>query len=191
MKKTISLILVLALGLASVSLATEGIWTTKSPMPTARWELSTSVVDGRIYVIGGSPSYPFSAVFTMEVYEPATDSWTQKGDVPCASSTSFASVVDGKIYAFGGYVCRRSYEYDPVTDTWTQKADMPTYRVALSGSTLDGKIYAIGGQKPRVWPPWKPMTRRRILGQQNPTCRRQGGFLAPAWWMGRSMPSGV
>jgi hypothetical protein len=106
------------------------------------------VVDGKIYVIGGSPSLWFTPVFTMEVYEPATDSWTQKGDVPCASSTSFASVVDGKIYAFGGYVCSwRVHEYDPVTDTWIQKADMPTYRVALFGSVLDGKIYAIGGHQ--------------------------------------------
>ncbi len=123
-------------------------WTTKSEMPTARGWHSAGMVDGKIYVIGGSPRLPFGPVFTMEVYEPATDSWTQKGDVPCASSTSFASVVDEKIYAFGGYVCgRRVNEYDPVTDIWTQKADMPTYRVALFGSVLDGKIYAIGGHQ--------------------------------------------
>ena len=123
-------------------------WTTKSEMPTARGWHSAGVVDGKIYVIGGSPSLWFTPVFTMEVYEPATDSWTQMGDVPCAMSTSFASVVDGKIYTFGGYVCsRRVDEYDPVTDTWTQKADMPTYRVALFGSVLDGKIYAIGGHQ--------------------------------------------
>jgi len=123
-------------------------WTTKSEMPTARGWHSAGVVDGKIYVIGGSPSLWFTPVFTMEVYEPATDSWTQKGNVPCAMSTSFASVVDGKIYSFGGYVCgRRVDEYDPVTDTWTQKAYMPTYRVALFGSVLDGKIYAIGGHQ--------------------------------------------
>jgi N-acetylneuraminic acid mutarotase len=123
-------------------------WTTKSEMPTARGWHSAGVVDGKIYVIGGSPSLWFTPVYTMEVYEPATDSWTRKGNVPCASSTSFASVVDGKIYAFGGYVCGwRVYEYDPVTDTWTRKADMPTYRVALFGSMLDGKIYAIGGHQ--------------------------------------------
>ncbi len=37
MKKTISLVLVLALGLASVSLAAEDTWTQKADMPTARF----------------------------------------------------------------------------------------------------------------------------------------------------------
>ncbi|MBA7471557.1 N-acetylneuraminate epimerase [subsurface metagenome] len=121
-------------------------WTTKSEMPTARGFHSASVVDGRIYVIGGSPSIPFSGILALEVYEPATDTWTRKGDIPRASITSSTSVVDGKIYDIGGEGSgRRVEEYDPVTDTWTQKADMPTHRTDLSTSVLDGKIYAIGG----------------------------------------------
>ncbi len=126
-------------------------WATKSEMPTARGYHSANVVDGRIYVIGGSRWAPGSgSILTVEVYEPTTDTWTQEGDMPASRSAGFTSVVDGKIYGFGGYGRRRVDEYDPVTDTWTEKANMPTYRTALSTSTLDGKIYAIGGYVPGV-----------------------------------------
>ncbi len=128
-------------------------WTTKSEMPTARGYHSANVVDGKIYVIGGSPRAPFQggSILTVEVYAPATDTWTQNGDMPASRRAGFTSVVDGKIYGFGGYASRRrGDEYDPVTDTWTEKADMPTYRHALSTSVLYGKIYAIGGYVPGV-----------------------------------------
>ncbi len=123
-------------------------WTTKSEMPTARGYHSANVLDGKIYVIGGSSSTPSggTANLAVEVYEPATDSWTQKGDIPARRGAGFTSVVDGKIYAFGGYGgLGKVHEYDPVTDAWTQKANMPTRRCGLSTSVLDGKIYAIGG----------------------------------------------
>ncbi len=128
-------------------------WTTKSPMPTSRGFHSANVVDGRIYVIGGSPRGPDqSLVRTVEVYDPTTDTWTTKGDMPRGIGAGFSSEVDGKIYVFGGYGgARRVDEYDPATDTWTRKSDMPTSsRIALSTSALDGKIYAIGGYVPGV-----------------------------------------
>lgn len=129
-------------------------WTTKSPMSTSRGFHSANVVDGRIYVIGGSRgSGPdASHVRTVEVYDPTTDTWTTKGDMPRAIGAGFSSEVDGKIYVFGGYGgARRVDEYDPATDTWTRKSDMPTSsRHALSTSALDGKIYTIGGYVPGV-----------------------------------------
>ena len=42
------------LGLAAMSLAAEGTWTKKADMPTPRWALSASVVNGKIYAIGGT-----------------------------------------------------------------------------------------------------------------------------------------
>ncbi|MHC4540619.1 MAG: hypothetical protein ACYS74_12685 [Planctomycetota bacterium] len=47
-------ILVLVLGLAAVSLGAADTWTQKADMPTARLGLATSVVDAKIYAIGGS-----------------------------------------------------------------------------------------------------------------------------------------
>ncbi|MHC4173265.1 MAG: Kelch repeat-containing protein [Planctomycetota bacterium] len=152
MKKTISLILLLALGLASVSLAAEGTWTQKTDMPTPRYLLSASAVNGKIYAIGGVSSEPsLEGLSTVEEYDPATDTWARKADMPTARVALSTSVVSGKIYAIGGnpsvYWSGLSIVevYDPATDTWTPKADMPTGRSLLSTCVVDGKIYAIGG----------------------------------------------
>jgi len=69
MKEKITVVLVLALGLVSGSYSAEGIWITKADMPTGRWELSTCVLDEKIYAIGGAgPVY--QALGTVEVYDP-------------------------------------------------------------------------------------------------------------------------
>jgi N-acetylneuraminic acid mutarotase len=129
-------------------------WTTKSEMPTARVCHHASVVDGRIYVIGGSDaSTPDdrSHVRTVEVYDPATDTWTREGEMQASRAAGFSSVVDGKIYVIGGYGGpQRSDEYDASTDTWTTRSEMPSARRSLSTSALDGKIYAFGGYVPDV-----------------------------------------
>jgi len=108
MKKTITLVLVLALGLVTMSLAAEDTWTTKADMPTARWGLSTSVVNGKIYAIGGQYETYFSAFSTVEVYDPATDTWSRAASMPTERVGLATSVVNGRIYAIGG-VSRGSY----------------------------------------------------------------------------------
>jgi N-acetylneuraminic acid mutarotase len=99
------LMLIGLLGLASISLAAEDTWTTKGDMPTARFSLSTSMVNGKIYAIGGDlrgRGAPLSTS-TVEEYDPATDTWTARADMPTARWGLSASVVNGKIYAIGGY----------------------------------------------------------------------------------------
>ena len=140
-------------------------WTQKAEMPTARSAFSTCVVDGKIFVIGGSAQlewgeYGDMSLSTVEMYDPETDIWEGKANMPTVRSDVSVSVVDGKIYAIGGSKMKkiqvprgfrtRSEElptvemYDPATDTWTQKADMPTPRKTKT-CVVDGKIYAIGG----------------------------------------------
>ena len=98
MHKAISLVLVLVLGIASVSPATEGTWTSKANMPTARIYLSTSVVNGKIYAIGGGSSSEVG-VSIVEEYDPTTDTLITKSPMPTRRWGFGTSVVDGKIYA--------------------------------------------------------------------------------------------
>ncbi len=140
-------------GRAAVTLGGEHTWIRKADIPTARQLHSASVVDGKIYAIGGATSEPNpQAVKPVEVYDPITDSWTQKADIPTGRAVLATSVVNGKIYAIGGagtnYAGLPTLEvYDPATDTWTRKADMPSPRAALSASAVNGKIYVIGGAR--------------------------------------------
>ncbi|MHC4500953.1 MAG: Kelch repeat-containing protein [Planctomycetota bacterium] len=151
MKKTILFALVLVLGLTTMSLAAEYNWAQKADMPTARFVHSASVVDGKIYVIGGMTSEPDSVgVWPMEVYDPIADSWVQGEHIPTGGIAMATAVVNGKIYVTGGYagsgvLISAVQEYNPATDTWTRKADLPTPRFQHAASVVDGKMYAIGG----------------------------------------------
>ena len=133
-------------GTSSLSLGAQDVWMQKADMPTGRLWHTSSVVDGKIYAIGGRATETL-----MTEYEPLTDTWTTKAPMPTARFCHSTSVVDGKIYAIGGvravYTSPLSIveEYDPVTDTWTTKAPMPTARHTHASAVVDGKIYVIGG----------------------------------------------
>ncbi len=130
-------------------------WTTKAPMPTARWGHAAGVVNGKIYIISGAKGWgtgaPIDVYEITEVYDPITDTWTTKASIPTPRYNLSCRVVNEKIYAIGGSSDQAPFsistveEYNPATDTWTTKASMPTARFVLSTGTVNGKIYAIGG----------------------------------------------
>ncbi|MFC1717757.1 Kelch repeat-containing protein [Candidatus Poribacteria bacterium] len=129
-----------------------GTWTEKADMPTARMELSASVVDGIIYAIGGEARWGGNApLSTVEAYDPATDNWTPKAGMLTARSWSNTAVVDGKIYAIGGDTSGNNQgssvveEYNPATDTWERKTNMQAAKGNMATCVLDGKVYVIGG----------------------------------------------
>jgi N-acetylneuraminic acid mutarotase len=150
MKKTISLVLLLALGLTSASLGVGDTWTQKADIPTPRFA-PASVVNGKIYVMGGFVRAYSPRLSTVEEYDPARDTWTTKAPMLAARSGFSSSVVNGKIYTIGGGTngggagVSTVEEYDPVTDTWIQKTNVPRRILRFSTSVVDGKIYAIGG----------------------------------------------
>jgi N-acetylneuraminic acid mutarotase len=134
----------------------QGSWTRKADMPTGRWDLSTCVVDGKIYAIGGAgPVY--QALKTVEMYDPATDRWETKTSMPTAREGLSTSVINGKIYAIGGFSSSSSdyyytskffstvEEYNPATDTWSKKKEMPAARGVHSACVVNNRIYIIGG----------------------------------------------
>jgi len=146
------LFLVGLLSLPAMSLAEEDTWTRKADMPTPRTCLSTSVVDGKIYAIGGLTQWGGgTALSPVEEYDPGTDTWIRKSDMPTPRYKLSTNVVNGKIYAIGGWnwsnfdAQTTVEEYDPVIDTWIKKSDMPTPRGAHIAGMVNGKIYVIGG----------------------------------------------
>ena len=87
-------------------------WVRAADLPTPRSVMSSSVVDGRIYVMGGlsrgSASSAAELLRTMrtlsvvEVYDPASGRWTRGADLATARGWFSTSVVNGKVYVVGG-----------------------------------------------------------------------------------------
>ena len=147
-------------------------WITKAPMPTARLWFSTSVVDGKIYVIGGE-LVTAEEISTVEVYDPVTDTWTTKTPMPTPRMSHSTAVIDGIIYIFGGGTHSEDpggysivEAYDPATDTWTKKADIPVARAFSCASVIGGNIYVIGGISTAADP---HLTGERTVYKYNPS----------------------
>jgi len=80
---------------------TNDSWTKKNDAPTVRSWLSpnASVVNGRIYVIGGDFGPPKANV---EEYDPATDTWTTRADMPNPRGALSTTAINDRIYLIGG-----------------------------------------------------------------------------------------
>ena len=124
-------------------------WAAKTSMTTARIDSTSSVLNGKIYVIGG---WDGSYLNGVEVYDTATDTWGAINSMTTARRVSTGSAVNGKIYVIGGLdgsYLNNVEVYDLETDTWTDCgsscAAMTTARSGSTSSAVNGKIYVIGG----------------------------------------------
>ncbi len=139
---------------AMVPAAAVGMWTEGAPMPTARSEVTSAVLDGKIYVIGGF-QVSGSNTSAVEAYDPATDSWEQAAPLPVTLDHAMAATVGGKLYVVGGYrvfgseISSSTYEYDPASDSWIERAPLPRERAAGAAVAADGVIYLLGGVGPQ------------------------------------------
>jgi N-acetylneuraminic acid mutarotase len=166
-------------------------WTRKADMPTARWALSTCVVNGKIYAIGGWPSEPGNRVLSiLEMYDPTTGTWTRKADMPTPRCYFSTCVVNGNIYAIGGWDDSRSISsvetYDPTSDTWTKKSDMPTARCDLSTCVVGGRIYAIGGDPGN----YSGLTVVEVYNPETDTWTREANMPTGRWGLCSSVVDG-
>ncbi len=144
-------------------------WKALAPMPSKRGAMTASVVDGKIYVIGGAGVMPGSSettihparrhmvVGTVEEYDPKTDTWRSRAALPTPRNHHAAAAVNGKIYVIGGrigaaFITSASNTdiveaYDPATDTWSKPLErMPTPRSASGYAVWHNKIFVAGGE---------------------------------------------
>ena len=122
-----------------------GMWITASNMTTARRELTSSVVDNKIYCIGG---YNNTYLNKNECYNTTAGGWETKANMTTARYGLVSSVVNDKIYCIGGYNgsnLNKNECYDSSSDTWSDKKSATIARRLLSSSIVDNKIYCIGG----------------------------------------------
>jgi len=153
-KCTISIIILLSVTPLTLCLAQGGSWETRGEIPEIRGLHSASVVDGKIYLIGGvtSGSYPNGSSL-VQVYDPLNGEWETKAPMLTPRSSVETCVLNEKIYAIGGQkivddpsqTSKKVEVYDPATDSWSSCANLIQPRISFGLAAVNGKIYAIGG----------------------------------------------
>jgi N-acetylneuraminic acid mutarotase len=129
-------------------------WRRRADMPTARVAGAGTVMDGKIYVAGGwtTGDIRSTAVASLEIYDPDSNTWTSGADMPTARAVLAASAANKEVFYIGGGSTALGAldtsvveSYDPAANTWARLADMPTPRGTLTAATVNGLVYAIGG----------------------------------------------
>lgn len=148
------MVLLALLLMVSLGLAQDEGWIPLADIPTPRVFVSSRIVDGKAYVIGGGFN-DITNTNIVEAYDIATDTWdTAKTPMPTPRVEICTAVVDGRIYAIGGGSSHDPTEtfypvveaYDPATDEWDTNF-MPLFpgRMGAAGGVIDNKIYIAGG----------------------------------------------
>ncbi len=114
-------------------------WTTKTSIPTPRVGITASVVEDKIYIIGGNSNI-------TDVYDPDTDTWTTKASIPVKTGLTTiwsctSAVTDKKIHVFGAFPYSNSHQvYNPQTNSWNTAAPIiQGYYLASAGTTTGQK----------------------------------------------------
>jgi N-acetylneuraminic acid mutarotase len=135
-----------------------GTWSAAAPMLTARNHHGASLIDGKIYVVGGRIGSTFiiglsNNVSTNEVYDIAKNTWAAVLGMPTPRSGIGTAVLNGRMHVLGGEAylndlvgTYRTHEaFDPKTNAWQRLPPMPTPRHGLAVAEIGGKMYAVSG----------------------------------------------
>ena len=123
-------------------------------MPVSRVHPAVGVVDGKIYIIGGSTGWGLEHERRMDrvsIYDPATDTWEEGPKMPTGRDAYLGGVINNYIYVIGGYgppagrVLKNIEEYDPINRQWRMKNDMLEIRYSFRTVVVEDDIYLIGG----------------------------------------------
>ncbi len=135
----------------------EGSWVTKHKMPQAMIGMAAvaDTLNGKIYLIGGAPSYFSSASNKVYEYDPLLDTFIAKTPLPEPRAFMAACEWNGDIYAIGGTtqagageVFQTVLKYNPSSPLgWVSVNSLIKKRNVAAAVVLDDKIFVTGGDE--------------------------------------------
>ncbi len=139
-------------------------WGSAAAIPTGVQGYASAVVNGKIYIMGGSrqPSSLGNTIIVNnnQVYDPKTDTWSLAAGLPSVTSYGTAAATEGifapqLIYYVGGFVggdfSDKAQTYNPANNSWSIAEKMPTARAYLGLAVVNDVLYAIGGFDGTNW----------------------------------------
>ncbi len=121
-------------------------WEPLANIPTPRSGAASAVLNGRLWVLGGSSGGPLTSV---EIYDPATDSWSAGPDLPEPLWLARAAILDGRLWIMGGMdqsFQRSSRVYSLGSlNTWQSEASLPEPSAAAAVASTGSCLVVAGG----------------------------------------------
>ncbi len=97
-------------------------WEEVAPLNIGRQDHAAAAYNGKIYVFGGWDGS--TALSTVEIYDPATDSWSFGKSIPVTMVRPSATVIGNKIYVVPTFDSPVRI-YDPVINDWSTGKNVP------------------------------------------------------------------
>lgn len=135
--------------------ASAGAWRVLKGAPTARQQVATAVVGGRIWVAGGLVGTQTAAATTrVESYDPAINAWSSATPLPRPLHHATAVGYRGELVVIGGWEPKgsnltaiASREVLALRDgKWVRYGPLRHPRAAAAAAVVDDKIVVAGGQ---------------------------------------------
>lgn len=127
-------------------------WTRIGDLPEGVNHTAITVLDRKLYVVGGYYEASFDAVGALRILDLDTLAWSEGAPLPTPRGALAIAVLDGRIHAIGGTTADRTtvatHEvYDPVSDSWESAAPLTFRRNHHAAApAADGRIYVFGGR---------------------------------------------
>ncbi|THF71442.1 glycosyl hydrolase [Deinococcus sp. Arct2-2] len=129
-------------------------WTTAAPLPNPRNHLGGTVLNGKIYALGGQHLGDENAgnQSAVHAYDPAANTWTARASLPLPIGHINASTVvqNGRIVVISGVTQNSAEvanvsEYDPAANTWTALTPLPAPRQSPVADVINGRLVVATG----------------------------------------------
>lgn len=125
-------------------------WRAGTPFPVACGLPAATVVDGKIYAMGGYNGAWISRVYRYDPKQPG-QGWMSLSNMPVGRACLAAVTVGGRIYSIGGQGTESDpaavYSYDPERPDqgWSQVNSLPVGLIRHAAVVVNEKIYVMGG----------------------------------------------
>ena len=143
-------------GIPAARLKAASDWRPLPPMPTARQNMASAVLDGTIWVAGGLGGGAIGQR-RLEGYDPAVNGWKVGPDLPVRLHHQMVVTYKGELVVMGGWEPKRSDPAGEITarayalrdGEWVSLPSLNRPRAAGAAAVVGDRIVVVGGQDGR------------------------------------------
>jgi N-acetylneuraminic acid mutarotase len=113
--------------------------------------VSMEVVDGKIYLVGGTGGGLANGTAFADVYDPDADSWSALPDLPVNRWGTASGGIGSLLFCLGGItdffspVAATSFVYNTQSEAWMYGTPVKNKQLVAASCVYQDQIYVFGG----------------------------------------------